>query len=54
MWFHLCPGRPLSFWLRVHARCKARRVRKTDLSAVKAIALAEPYPIRMENTHHDF
>lgn len=47
-WFGLIPGRPLSFWKRVRRRVKDANVRLRDYRKVKAIALAEPYPIKKE------
>ena len=47
-WFGLSPGRPLSFWKRVRRRVKDANVRVRDFNKVRAIALAEPYPIKKE------
>jgi hypothetical protein len=47
-WFGLIPGRPLSFWKRVRRRVKDANVRVRDFNKVRAIALAEPYPIKKE------
>ena len=47
-WFGLIPGRPLSFWKRVRRRVKDANVRVRDFKKVRAIALAEPYPIKKE------
>ena len=52
-WFGLIPGRPRSFGKRVRRRVADANVRLRDYPKVRAIALAEPYPINKEQTHDE-